>query len=200
MKRKELYTLLISLVFLALSGQIFVHFVIYHQDKINKSGIVFNDFILDILPRGDFSYFIFGITYSSLLIFIFSRLKKLRELSKFAVVYGVILLTRTITLSLVPLREPVDLVSLNDPVLYDVIFSGEITADLFYSGHTAFVFSMYFLSKKPLYLVLGITVGFLLMMQRVHYSIDIVAAIPFAYLIAKLVDRLFGKLMPKSGD
>jgi len=200
MKRKEIYTLLVSLVFLALSGQIFVHFILYHQDKINKSGIVFNDVILNVLPRGDFSLFIFGITYSSLLLYIFSRLKKLRGLSKFAVAYGIILLTRTITLTLVPLREPIGLVSLNDPILYDVIFSGEITADLFYSGHTAFVFVMYFLSKKKIYLVLGSIVGLLLMMQRIHYSIDIFAAIPFAYLIARLVDWFFDKALVKTKD
>ncbi|MDC0099511.1 MAG: hypothetical protein QNL36_07630 [Crocinitomicaceae bacterium] len=193
MKRKKILALLASLLFLAVSGQLFIWFLLYHQDNINKSGYAFNDSVLNLLPRGDFSIYIFGITYSSLIIYILLRCAKINELSKFALAYGLILLTRIITLSLVPLREPIGLVSLNDPVLYNMIFDGEITADLFYSGHTAFVFVMFFLSKKYIFLILGIGVGALLMMQRVHYSIDIAAAIPFAFLIAKSVTWMFKK-------
>jgi membrane-associated phospholipid phosphatase len=97
------------------------------------------------------------------------------------------------TMTLLPLEEPTDLVSLTDPVLYGVIFSNEITADLFFSGHTAFVFTIFFLSKKKIYLVLGSILGILLMVQRVHFSIDILAAIPFSYLIARVVDFTFKK-------
>jgi membrane-associated phospholipid phosphatase len=194
MNRKKLLTLLASLLFLAISGQLFVRFLLYHQENINKSGYAFNDSVLDLFPRGDFSIYIFGITYSSLLIYLIIRCSKINNLSKFAMAYGLILLTRIITLSLVPLREPIGLVSLNDPILYNLIFDGEVTADLFYSGHTAFVFVMFFLSKKYIFLILGVAVGVLLMMQRVHYSIDIAAAIPFAYLIAKGVTWTFKKM------
>ena len=194
MKRKKLLTFIASLLFLAVSGQLFIRFLLYHQENINRSGYAFNDSVLNFFPRGDFSVYIFGITYSALFIYILFSLAKINEVSKFAVAYGLILLTRIITLTLIPLREPIGLVSLNDPILYNLIFDGEITADLFYSGHTAFVFVMYFLSKKHIFLVLGIAVGVLLMMQRVHYSIDIAAAIPFAYLIAKTVTWTFKKL------
>lgn len=194
MNRKKLLTFLASLLFLAGTGELFIRFALYHQENINRSGYAFNDSVLNLFPRGDFSVYIFGITYSSLLIYILFSLTKINEVSKFAVAYGLILLTRIITLTLVPLREPIGLVSLNDPILYKMIFDGEITADLFYSGHTAFVFAMFFLSKKYIFLILGIVVGTLLMMQRVHYSIDIAAAIPFAYLIARSVTWMFKKL------
>ena len=135
MKRKKILALLASLLFLAVSGQLFIWFLLYHQDNINKSGYAFNDSVLNLFPRGDFSIYIFGITYSSLIIYILLRCAKINELSKFALAYGLILLTRIITLSLVPLREPIGLVSLNE-VYEHMIFDGEITADLFYSGHT----------------------------------------------------------------
>ncbi len=190
MKRKKLYTFLISLTFLALCAQVFISFLLYHQEKINDSGIPFNDFILNLFPRGDFSPFIFGITYGSITLYIVSRLKNINEVSKFLLAGGIMMLTRIVTMTLVPLKEPVDLVSLNDPILYDFLFNGEITADLFYSGHTAFIFLLYFLSKKKIYLIAGVSIGVLVMMQRVHYSIDVAAAIPFAYLIALLVNRI----------
>ncbi|NRA12312.1 MAG: hypothetical protein HRT57_10195 [Crocinitomicaceae bacterium] len=191
--KKKLLTLFVSLLFLAAAGRVFVRFLVYHQERINKSGFQFNDYILDLFPRGDYSLYIFGITYSSLIIYFLIRFTKINELSKFAVAYALILLTRIVTLTLVPLREPMGLVSLNDPILYNIVFDGEITADLFYSGHTAFVFVMFFLSKKYIFIVLGVAVAILLMMQRIHYSIDIAAAIPFAYLIARSVTWMFDK-------
>ena len=190
MKRKQLYTLLFSLVFLALSAQIFINFMTYHQGRVNDSGIPFTDFILNFLPRGDFSVYIFGLTYGSIGLFVISRLKSVNEISKFALAGGIMMLTRMATMTLVPLKEPVDIVSLNDPILYNILFNGEITADLFYSGHTAFIFLLYFLSKRFIYLIAGITIGLLVMMQRVHYSIDVAVAIPFAYLIVFLVNKI----------
>lgn len=199
MKRRQLIALLLSLIFLAGCGQLFIQFLIYHQASIdNGAGIRFNDFILELFPVGDFSIYIFGITYSCLLLFVSFRVKKASELAKFTTAYALILLTRIVTIYLIPMKEPSSLVSLNDPILYNVIFSSEITADLFYSGHTAFVFVMYFLSKKPIYAVLGSILGILLMMQRVHYSIDIAVAIPFAYGIAKLVEWFFAKTAQKN--
>lgn len=197
MKRIELISLLVTLVILAVSGQVFIHFLIYHQTKVNDVGIRFNDYILDLFPVGDFSIYIFGITYSCLLVFLLLRISKIKELSKFALAYTLILLTRIVTLTLVPLKEPSSLVSLNDPILYDFIFSSEITADLFYSGHTALVFTMFFLSKKLIYAILGSILGILLMMQRVHYSIDIAVAIIFSFMIVQFVQWIFAKTAQK---
>jgi membrane-associated phospholipid phosphatase len=103
----------------------------------------------------------------------------------------VILLFRILTLSLVPLREPLDLIFLEDPFLNDLIYPGRIVRDLFFSGHTALIFSMFLLSgKKLIFLILTIIVGFSLMIQRVHFSIDVFAAIPFAYLAVFIVKNI----------
>lgn len=194
MMKRRLLVFISCAVLLAVCAHFFVQFLEFHQSKIDSGGIVFNDPILGVMPRGDVSLYIFSITYGSILLFLLLRLKKPMEIAKFGMSIAFMLLLRMLTMTLLPLSEPTDLVSLNDPILYDVVFSNEITADLFFSGHTAFLFTIYFLSKKPMYLILGTLLGFLLMTQRVHYSIDIIAAIPFSYLITRVVQFVFKKM------
>jgi membrane-associated phospholipid phosphatase len=71
-------------------------------------------------------------------------------------------------------------------------------ADLFFSGHTALVFAIYLLSgKKWPFLLLSIVIGTLLVMQRVHYSIDVIAAFPFAWCAVSLSRWIGGKVFEK---
>ena len=102
--------------------------------------------------------------------------------------YALLLLFRIVTLSILPLKEPEMLVYLEDPFLNNLIYPGNIDADLFFSGHTGLVFILFFLTRKIIFIALGVILGFLLMIQRVHYSIDIIAAVPFAYVIVKSVE------------
>ena len=105
------------------------------------------------------------------------------------------LLLRILTLSLLPLKESGDIIYLQDPFLNNLIYPGEIDSDLFFSGHTGLILIFFFLSKKWIFAILAGTIGLLLMIQRVHYSIDIIAALPFSYLIVKLVTFLTSKLI-----
>lgn len=101
-----------------------------------------------------------------------------------------------VTLSLIPLREPLDLIFLEDPFMNDLIYPRRIVRDLFFSGHTALIFSMFLLSgKKLVFLILTIIVGVSLMIQRVHFSIDVFAAIPFAYLAVFVVKNIMSHRM-----
>lgn len=94
-------------------------------------------------------------------------------------------------MTLLPLAEPENLVFLEDPFLNELIYSGEITTDLFFSGHVGLVFLAAFLSEKRwYYMVLGSMLAVLLLVQHIHYSIDVLAAVPIAYLISIFVKRI----------
>lgn len=167
---------------------IFVQFLDYHEDKTNDSGILLNDPILARLPLVNFSVAIFTITYGTILYGTFLSFKVRDLAARFMLSYAVMLLLRMITLTVIPLKAPLDLIYLQDPFLNNLIYPGEIKNDLFFSGHTALVFLLFFLTKKKILLVIGCLVGLFLMMQRVHYSIDIIGAIPISYFIVRFVN------------
>jgi hypothetical protein len=76
------------------------------------------------------------------------------------------------------------LIDLKDPVCDMMYCSRTITRDLFYSGHTATLFLFYLCSsKKPdrVYMLLAaIAIGILVLIQHVHYTIDVLCAPFFA--------------------
>jgi hypothetical protein len=94
----------------------------------------------------------------------------------------------------VALNPPEGLVDLHDPIA-ELFIYGEnlaITKDLFFSGHTAtMVFVCYFLPRpieRKIAVMLTTVLGCLLLIQHVHYSLDILAA-PIATWIAIRISK-----------
>ena len=104
---------------------------------------------------------------------------------------------RIVTLTILPFKEPSSLIYLEDPFLNTLIYPGNIDADLFFSGHTALIFMMFYLTKNKVFVLSGSILGLLLIVQRVHYSIDVIAAIPFAYIIVRITEYLTSRYVIK---
>lgn len=185
---RKIYVLLIAAIFLVGSAFIFTRFLAFHEVRVDASGWRFTDEFMNLFPIADCSYFIFSITYGSMVLYALLEYKKPMFVSKLMFAYGLLMLFRIATLSLLPLKEPESLVYLEDPFLNNLIYPGDIETDLFFSGHSGLLFLMFFLSKRIIFLLLGLILGIFLMIQRVHYSIDILAAIPFAYIIVRSVE------------
>jgi membrane-associated phospholipid phosphatase len=191
---KQWKTILIALVFLLVAAFIFIRFLEFHEARVNKGGWMFNDPIHPFVPIYDVSLPIFSITYGSVLLYFLLNYKQNHFLARLMIAYGFIIVFRMITMSLVPLKEPDTLVHLEDPFLNNLIYPGRIVTDLFFSGHTAFVFAISILSgKRFVFLGLTILMGVLVMVQRVHYSIDVLAAIPFSWLAAYLTQYILAR-------
>jgi hypothetical protein len=183
--------ILITGFLLGVIAIVFVQFLEFQELRADRLKWLFHDPMFDLLPRKDVSVVIFSLTYGSLICYFALCRKKEHMLSSLFIVYGIILLFRIITLSLLPLKEPQDMVFLHYPFLNELIYQSKIDADLFFSGHTALMVGIFYLSgKNVIFLISAIAVGVLLMVQRVHYSIDILAAYPFAYIAYRLAQYI----------
>ena len=154
-----------------------------------REGMVLQDFVLERLPAMDVSIPTFIIIWSVVLL-VFYRIYQ--NPSIFLVVaYGFILMciARVLTISLLPLNPPPGLITLKDPIA-NIAYGGKgifITKDLFYSGHTGnmFLFFLCLQAKwdKIIALAASFMVGILVLIQHIHYSIDVISAFIFTYFL-----------------
>ena len=103
---------------------------------------------------------------------------------------------------LVPLEPPVSHLPLQDPLVEYFGTGTMLTKDLFFSGHTATLFTLFLIADKGVFkylLLVGLLlVAFLVLVQHVHYTIDIVAALFVTYGCFSLLGYLSkkGLLLP----
>jgi hypothetical protein len=147
----------------------------------------------------DLSTPIFVLTYGSILFFIVYHLNNLSKLVKLTQLAILVNLFRVISLFFVRFDAP-DMIPLNDPILNFLIYESTLDStlynhhDLFFSGHTTNLFIISILYKKSIfrYFFLFITflTGLFLVLQQVHYSIDVIFA-PFVGLIIIYIHNYF---------
>lgn len=157
----------------------------------NRQGVVLNDPMLSMFNPINLTWFIFALLYIGIIIAVIKLLKNTDLLSLALQAFIVMELFRTLAMLLIPLDPPIDMIGLKDPVI-EIFGTGQmLTRDLFFSGHTASLFLLFliFLKNKIkyFYLVSTILVGIALILQHVHYSIDVLSAPFFAYGSYRLV-------------
>lgn len=161
-----------------------------------RNGMVLNDFIINSLPAYDVSILTFLIIWSMFLLFLYRAIHEPQLLLLFLWGFIFLSLSRFITIYLLPLNPPEQLIALRDPITN--IFYGKnhnfITKDLFYSGHTSTQFLMFLCFKKKsdkkLALASTFIVGLLVLIQHVHYSIDVFLAPLFTYIVYLISKRV----------
>ncbi len=107
-------------------------------------------------------------------------------------VYGLMVLFRIAAMYLLPLEPPEKMIPLSDPIV-EIFGTGRLlTKDLFFSGHTATLFILYLTAEKKfrLYFLFGtIAVAVCVIMQHVHYTIDVAAAFVFTFAAYSLFKK-----------
>lgn len=175
--------LLLSVVISALTN--FLNFV-----EVRK-GVALPDPILNLFKPVDLTWLIFAVIYVSLIAGIISLAKNPKRLLFTVQLYTLMVAVRIVAMYLLPLEPPVKMIVLNDPFVEYFGTGQTLTKDLFFSGHTATLFILYLVSEnkmmKIVFLISTIAVAISVLLQHVHYSIDVFAAVFFTYACYKLV-------------
>jgi hypothetical protein len=161
-----------------------------------RPGVVLPDPVLALLPPHDLTWLIFAMIYLGLLAGVTWLVPRPRRLVLALQAYVVMVVLRIAAMWVVPLEAPEGMLPLNDP-LVRLFGPGKIlTKDLFFSGHTSTLFLLALAVTAPrwraLFLACAAGVGFCVLWQHVHYTIDVLAAPPFAYASWRLAERLGG--------
>jgi len=186
-----LYCLLIGLT---ISGAIVVTQPIFYRFLEARNGLVLNDILLGSIEPANVSVPIFILIWGMVFLGVARSLFTPRIFLNYMTGFILVTFMRMICLSLVPLNAPIGIVELKDP-LTDVFYGGTfITKDLFFSGHTA-TLVLLFLSfekrnDKIFAGIAAVLVAALLLVQHVHYTIDVMAAPFFSWIGFKAGQKL----------
>lgn len=157
----------------------------------HRHGTRLNDFILSKIPVYDLSWVIFSIMYFVVFAGFFYALTIPKLLSKALLAYAILTTLRLITIYLVNLDPPAGIIPLKDPFFALVLAPKEIVnKDLFFSGHTSTVFLFAFMIPhsllKKIFYAFCILIPAMVLVQHVHYTIDVVLAPFFSYYAYKI--------------
>lgn len=160
-----------------------------------RPGQPINDIFLKWLKPRDMSVPAFCLTYPSIALGIFDIIQSPVRTAKTAQLVTIVTLLRLICIALIPLEPPEGGIRLDDPIQEFFFYKGKpLRKDLFFSGHTANLLTFFFVVKnqhlKNFFLLTSCLVGFLMLVQHGHYTIDVLGAPFFVWLASKIVTLL----------
>jgi PAP2 superfamily C-terminal len=169
-----------------------------------RNGIVLNDWLLTRLPSYNVSVLIFILIWGVTLLGIMRSIQEPAICIILVWSYVLVCISRMVLIWLFPLNPPVHLIPLIDPLSNTFYGKNFITKDLFYSGHTASLFLFFLCFKKRndkiIALQCTIAVAFLLLIQHVHYSIDILFAPVFTFTCYRLARSIVAIHNPQNAS
>jgi membrane-associated phospholipid phosphatase len=163
----------------------------------NRQGFSFPDPILSLFQPIDLTWLIFLFLYLSVLLSFFLLLKNPTELLLAFFAYSFLLFLRIFCMYLLPLDPPKDIILLKDPIIEYFGTDKTLTRDLFFSGHTSLMVLLFLLVRnkyaRPVLLLSVFVVGIGVMLQKVHYSVDVVVAVFAAYCSYSWTKKLLSR-------
>lgn len=150
-----------------------------------RNGRIVNDIVLQHLSPYNVSIFIFILVWSMAALMTVRAIQQPYTFILFLWSFIFLTLTRIAAISVHPLNPPQGLIPLVDPLsnfFYKGVF---ITKDLFFSGHTSTQCVIFLCMRRTgdriIVLSSIVLLAVLLLVQHVHYTVDILAAPFFAY-------------------
>ncbi|MBS1531372.1 MAG: hypothetical protein JSU01_13785 [Bacteroidetes bacterium] len=162
-----------------------------------RKGVVLNDWLLARIPPYDVSALIFALIMVMSLLILIRAIRNPSIYITYCWTLIFVYIVRFVTLSVVALDPPRGMVPLADPI--NSFFSGDtvITKDLFFSGHTATMVQIFLCLEKRtdklVALIAAFAVACLLLVQHIHYTVDVLAAPVVVYACYRLTRYLFYK-------
>ncbi len=160
-----------------------------------KPGLRINDLVLNAFAPRDNSWIIFGLIYLSLVITLQGIYRKPEMVLLGLKCYLLLTLLRMVSMYVLTLEAPEGIIPLHDPLVDVIAYGGNVfNKDLFFSGHVATLALFVWLEERPMFksilLMNTILVAGLILLQRVHYTMDVLAAPFITYLSVRIAKRL----------
>jgi len=180
-------TLSISIINLVLVLLALTSFLQFNE---SRTGALLNDPFLNLFSPINLTWFTFALLYGGLIISLIYLINNPKLLVLAFLCYSILSIFRMLAMNLIPLNPPANMIALVDPFV-EFFGGGEtLTKDLFFSGHTSLMFLLFLIIKekklKKTFLYATIMVGSSVLLQHVHYTIDVFAAPFFAYVSYQL--------------
>jgi hypothetical protein len=162
-----------------------------------RHGTLLNDFVLNALTPRKVSWVVFFFLYSGIIFGIYYHLTHPKTILIAFQTYAIVTLVRILTITIWPLEPPVGYLPLREPFVQLFTTGGRIISkDLFFSGHMSTILSLYFASHRKyikLFLLLcSAMIGSMVLLQHVHYTIDVVFAIPATWGVYYFCRKFLG--------
>lgn len=132
----------------------------------------------------------FTVLYGTLALVLASIAKRPMRVLQGLYAYILMLILRMLAMTLFTFEPPPDIIPLIDPFTQGFYPGGTpFLKDLFFSGHTATLMLMALLAERRVIRWIAalatVTIGLLVLVQHVHWTVDVLAAIPAAWLAWK---------------
>lgn len=188
-KKSNLYLLTGTFVVLVLCVFLLSRFIIFVE---SRNGAVINDPLFAFFNAIVLNVPIFTLIYGSIvscLVYLFINYPSrfIEALQS----YSLLVVIRMAMMYVTPLDPPAGTIDLQDPLVFVVGTGTKITRDLFFSGHTSTLFLIFLLTVnrrlKYVYLASTILVGTFVILQKAHYTIDVLVAPFISYAVYKII-------------
>jgi hypothetical protein len=178
-----------ALLFLAF----FINWFFQHIETV--AGLAHTDSLLNMIQPRDMSIAIFVLIYLGIIISVVYMSTLPYLLLKAMLAYLLLNLMRVGTLYLFPLEPDVAIIPLKDPIIELFFYSDRvIVKDLFFSGHVSMLVILAIVMKnvaiKYFLYATALVVAALLLIQHVHYTMDVVAAPVFSWISVNMADKI----------
>jgi len=181
-EKRNRFELVITLFLLAVVLTSLANFLNYVEAR---KGVLLPDPLLNLFNPIDLTWLTFALIYVSLIVAIATLSKNPKRLLFAVQLYTLMVAVRILAMYLLPLQPPEKMIILNDPLVEFFGTGQTLTKDLFFSGHTATLLILFLVSEKKIiktvFLISTVTVAIAVLLQHVHYSIDVLAAVFFTY-------------------
>jgi hypothetical protein len=150
-----------------------------------RPGATLQDPVLALFPAVNLTWLTFLIIYAGIIVGLVVLVQDPRRLLLIFQAYAVMALFRMAAMYLTPLEPPPGIIELRDPFVEFFGGGKTLTRDLFFSGHTSTTFLLFLVipgrGLRVVYACATLLVGLCVVLQHVHYTVDVVAAPFFAY-------------------
>ena len=171
-----------SIIILAVALYIIAKYLKFIEQR---PGFTFNDPLLLSFEAIDFTWVTFILMYGALLIAMISMTKHPRNMLWAIQAYSLVISMRVITIYFMPLEAPPGIIPMEDPFIAFFGSGQTFLKDLFFSGHTATMYLLFLVSPHKklrwVFLIITALVAAAVILQHVHYTIDVIAAPFFSY-------------------